>query len=112
MISEGFEVVDNPFKRKLTKEELLDLLSPDVIGLIAGLEPLDREVLQKSNLKVISRVGSGLSNIDLDSAEDLGISVCYTPYGPTTAVAELVLGNMISLVRMIPLMDRDMHIKK
>ncbi|MBT7929496.1 hydroxyacid dehydrogenase, partial [Candidatus Peregrinibacteria bacterium] len=112
LISEGFEVVDNPFKRKLTKEELLDLLSPDVIGLIAGLEPLDREVLQKSNLKVISRVGSGLSNIDLDSAEDLGISVCYTPYGPTTAVAELVLGNMISLVRMIPLMDRDMHIKK
>jgi|TARA_B100000315_G_C14559851_1_gene579970 D-3-phosphoglycerate dehydrogenase len=112
LISEGYEVIDNPFKRKLTRKELLDLLSPDVIGLIAGLETLDREILKQSNLKVISRVGSGLSNIDIDAAGDLGISVCYTPYGPTTAVAELVLGAMISLIRMIPLMDHDMHIKK
>lgn len=109
LISSGYEVIDNPFKRKLTKEELLNLLSPDVVGLIAGLEPLDREVLQKSNLKVISRVGSGLSNIDLNAAKELGIKVCYTPYGPTTSVAELTLGAILSLIRMAPQMDRDLH---
>lgn len=109
LISEGYGVIDNPFKRKLTREELLDLLSPEVIGLIAGLEPLDREVLQKSNLKVISRVGSGLSNIDLNAAKDLGIKVCYTPYGPTTAVAELTIGALLNLLRMISQMDRDLH---
>jgi D-3-phosphoglycerate dehydrogenase / 2-oxoglutarate reductase len=112
LISEGYEVIDNPFKRKLTREELLDLLSPDVIGLIAGLESLDREVLQQSNLEVISRVGTGLSNIDLDAVEDLGIKVCYTPYGPTTAVAELTIGALLSLIRMIPQMDRDLHLGK
>jgi len=109
LISSGYEVIDNPFKRKLTKEELLNLLSPDVVGLIAGLEPLDREVLQKSNLKVISRVGSGLSNIDMKVAKELGIKVCYTPYGPTTSVAELTLGAMLSMIRMVPQMDRDLH---
>lgn len=107
--SAGYEVVDNPFKRKLTKKELLELLTPDVIGTIAGLEPLDREVMQKSNLKVISRVGSGLSNVDLPAAKELGIEVCSTPNGPTSAVAELTLGAMLSALRMIPKMDNDLH---
>jgi D-3-phosphoglycerate dehydrogenase len=109
LIKTGFEVIDNPFKRKLTKKELLDLLSSEVIGLIAGLEPLDREVLQKSNLKVISRVGSGLSNIDLNAARDFGIKVCSTPFGPTAAVAELTIGALLNLLRMIREMDRDLH---
>ena len=34
LISAGFEVVENPYKRKLTEEELLKLL-PGVEGLIA-----------------------------------------------------------------------------
>ena len=109
LISKGFKVIDNPFKRKLTRSELLNLLSVDVIGLIAGLEPLDREVLRKSNLRVISRVGSGLSNVDLETAKELGIKVCYTPYGPTRAVAELTIGAMLSMIRMMPEMDRDLR---
>ena len=103
------KVVDNPFKRKLTKVELLDLLSDGITGIIAGLEPLDREVLEKSNLKVISRCGSGLSNVDLESANEFGIKVCSTPDGPTSAVAELTLGAMFNLIRMISQMNMDLH---
>jgi len=109
LIEVGCEVIDNPFKRKLAKEELTKLLEGGVTGLIAGLEPLDREVLQKSRLKVISRCGSGLSNVDLAAASELGIEVCTTPSGPTAAVAELTLGAMLSLLRMVPQMDRDLH---
>ncbi|MFQ6757703.1 MAG: hydroxyacid dehydrogenase [Deltaproteobacteria bacterium] len=105
----GYEVVDNPFKRKLTKQELFDLLTPDVIGIIAGLEPLDREVLSRSKLKVVSRVGSGISNVDLEAAEELGIIVRSTPYGPTEAAAELTLGALLSLLRKIPRMDQALH---
>lgn len=105
----GYEIVDNPFKRKLTKAEILGLLTPDVVGIIAGLEPLDREVLERSKLKVISRVGSGISNVDLQAARDLGIAVRSTPNGPTTAVAELTLGALLGLLRMIPLMDQALH---
>lgn len=105
----GWTIIENPYKRKLTKSELLDLLTEDVVGIIAGIEPLDREVIQTSNLKVISRCGSGMTNVDIKSAEEFGIKVCSTPYGPTEAVAELTLGALLSLLRMIPLMDRDLH---
>lgn len=109
LLKNGCEVIDNPFKRKLTKQELLNLLTDDVTALIAGLEPLDREVLQKTNLRVISRVGSGMSNVDLEAAKELGIKVRYTPYGPTAAVAELTLGVLLSMLRMVPQMDRALH---
>ena len=109
LLENGFEVTVNPFKRKLTKEELLNLLTDDTLGLIAGLEPLDRDVLESSTLRVISRVGTGLTNIDLKVAEKLGIKVCYTPSGPTTAVAELTIGTMLTLIRMVSQMDRDLH---
>ncbi|MFA5181677.1 MAG: phosphoglycerate dehydrogenase [Syntrophales bacterium] len=105
----GYAVVDNPFRRKLSKEELLDLLGDDVIGIIAGLETLDREVMEKSRIRAISRVGAGLSNVDLGAARDLGIPVFNTPDAPTHAVAELTIGAMLSLLRMIPRMDRALH---
>lgn len=109
LIAAGYQVIDNPYKRKLTKNELFELLKFDVIGLVAGLEPLDREVLQRSQLRVVSRVGSGISNVDLTAALDLGIKVCSTPDGPVEAVAELTLGALLGLLRMIPLMDQALH---
>ena len=105
----GLEVIDNPFKRRLTRAELLDLLTPDVVGLIAGLEPLDRQVMSNSSLKVISRCGSGMSNVDLTAASDLGIAVRSTPTAPVTAVAELVVGAILNLLRSVPSMDRSLH---
>lgn len=105
----GCQVIMNPYKRRLNKDELIQLLSSGAAGIIAGLEPLDREVLQKSNLKVISRCGSGLSNVDLEAAKELGIKVCFTPYGPTAAVAELTVGIMISLIRQVFQMNNDLH---
>ncbi len=111
LISAGFELIDNPFRRKLSKDELIALL-PGVTGLIAGLETLDREVMEKSQLKVISRCGAGMSNVDIKAAQDLGIVVKSTPNAPSTAVAELTLGCLLSLLRQVTQMDSDMHKKK
>lgn len=105
----GCQVINNPFKRKIKKEELLELLSKNVTGLIAGLETLDKSVLMNSNLKVISRCGAGMSNVDLEAARDLGIHVYNTPLGPTRAVAELTIGCLLSLIRKVPQMDRALH---
>jgi len=109
LIDAGYKVVDNPYKRKLSKAELADLLAGGIVGLVAGLEPLDREVLAKSTLKVISRCGAGLSNVDMATARELGIEVYSTPQAPSAAVAELTLGAMLCLLRMVPQMDRDLH---
>lgn len=108
----GFETIDNPYKRKLTKEEVIKLLSKDVAGLIAGLEPLSREVLSKARLKVISRCGSGTSNIDLEAAREIGIKVYSTPRCPVTAVSELTVGALLNLLRRIPLMNSHLHAGK
>lgn len=105
----GCEIMLNPHKRRLSKPETIELLAGGVTGLIAGLEPLDREVLEKATVKVISRCGSGLSNVDMKAAQDLKIAVCSTPNAPSRSVAELTIGALLSLLRMIPSMDRDLH---
>lgn len=111
LLDSGFEVFENPFKRKLLKEELVELLK-GVTGVIAGLEQYDREVMAQSQLKVISRCGSGTSNVDLNAAEELGITVCRTPLGPAQAVAELTVGCLLALLRQVPQMDRALHNKE
>ena len=104
----GLEIIKNQYGRKLLKKELEALL-PGIEMLIAGLEELDRSVLEKSNLKVISRCGAGLSNIDLEAARALGIAVFNTPDAPTEAVAEMTVGAMLSLRRPIPRMNAAVH---
>ena len=108
LASNGLTVVPNPFGRKLTKAELLELL-PGMTGLIAGLEVLDREVLAQSDLKVISRCGAGMSNVDVEAAKERGVHVYSTPFGPTRAVAELTVGCLLALMRQAPVMDRAMR---
>lgn len=111
LLVNDFEIIKNPYGRKLTADELIKLL-PGVYGMIAGLETLDRKVLKSSGLKVISRCGAGITNVDLEAAKELGIKVFSTPDAPTQAVAELTLGAMLSLIRNISGMNLDLHNKK
>ena len=104
----GFDVLPNPFGRRLSTQELIELL-PGIIGLVAGLEPLDRTVLERSELRAISRCGVGMSNVDLDTARRLGIAVRNTPDAPTTAVAELTAAAMLALLRRVVPMSADLH---
>ncbi len=95
--------------RKLTAEEIASLLG-DVDGLVAGTEPLTREVLLRApRLKVISRCGTGLDNVDLAAAEELGIQVRNTPDAHVDAVAELTLAAMLSALRKLPEADRSIR---
>lgn len=99
LIQAGLEPVKNPYGRKLTEDEAIDLLTDDVIGMIAGVEPLTARVLQSATaLKVISRCGTGMDSVDLDAAAQLGIPVYNTPEAPAQAVAELTLGDRKSVV--------------
>ncbi|MFC2156815.1 phosphoglycerate dehydrogenase [Acidobacteriota bacterium] len=105
----GLLVTRNPFGRKLTKEEVIDLGS-DMNGILAGTESLDADVLDRlPYLEVISRCGVGLDNVDLKVADKKGIIVLNTPDGPTQAVAELTVGLIFDLLRGISRMNRQMH---
>ena len=108
----GFEVILNSFNRKLKSDELVGF-ARDAIGLIAGTELISEETLSLlPSLKVISRCGTALSNIDMEAAKRLGIKVYNTPDAPTRAVAELTVGLVLDLLRKITLMDREIRCHK
>ncbi|MAD12972.1 MAG: hydroxyacid dehydrogenase [Flavobacteriaceae bacterium] len=98
----GFEIINNPFGRKLTEDEVIEL-AEGCVGIVAGVEPLTSKVIDcLPVLKCISRVGVGMDSVDLVYAEKNNIKVVNTPNGPTRAVAELTLGLALSLLRKIP----------
>ena len=111
--SAGLEIVPNPYRRRLNEQEIIQQLS-GVDGLLAGLEPLNRRVLEtaRTKLKVIARVGIGMSNVDLAAAREFGIRVSNTPDGPTEAVAEMTVAALLYLARELEPMNREFHAGK
>ena len=107
---QGFEIIQNPFGRKLTEDEVIEL-AQGCVGIVAGVEPLTKKVMDAlSNLKCISRVGVGMDSVDLEYAKKKGIIVVNTPDGPTRSVAEMTIALIFSLLRKIP--QADANIKK
>ena len=99
----------NPFGRRVDPRELVDLLR-DKSVLIAGTEPITAGTLAAApGLGLIARVGIGLDSVDLAAASRLGIQVTYTPDGPSAAVSELTIGQMLSLLRGITAADRQLR---
>lgn len=110
LTGKGCEVIFNPFQKRITKEEAIQLYKKDVDGVIAGTEIIDKEVLKNAKrLKVISRCGAGVDNIDIALAKKNDIKVFNTPDAPTNAVAELTVGLILSLLRKIPFADSEIR---
>jgi D-3-phosphoglycerate dehydrogenase len=105
----GIEYLINPLNRKLTQDELSEMVS-DFDVMIAGTEQITRKVMdQAENLRMISRVGVGLDSVDLLAAEERGITVSYTPDAPAAAVSELTVGMMLTLLRSVHVSNSQMH---
>lgn len=111
----GVTVVPNPHGRRLTEPEITAYLVGERIdGLLAGLEPLNRRVLEaaRGRLKAVARVGIGVTNVDVDACREFGIGFSFTPGGPTEAVAEMTLAALLSLARNLEPMNRAMHARE
>lgn len=110
LIEKGMQVVTNPYRRKLTEDEVIELLAADTTGLIAGIEPLTARVFSSArNLKVVSRCGTGMDSVDLEAAKRHDITVFNTPEAPAQAVAELTLGLILAALRRICQIDRSLR---
>lgn len=97
----GIEYVLNPLGRRPAEDELCEMIRGFDL-LIAGTEPItERAMACAPDLRIISRVGIGLDNVDLVAARQRGVAVAYTPDAPAPAVAELTIGLMLSLLRSI-----------
>ena len=111
--NKGYHFLVNPYQKRLTEDQVDELLTDDVVGMVAGLEPLTRRVLENAKgLKVIARCGIGMDNVNLIAAKEMGISVFNTPDAPTRAVAELTLAHILSLCRRITESDANLRNSK
>jgi D-3-phosphoglycerate dehydrogenase len=101
----GFEVVMPPAGKMPTVSDLKQLL-PGCVGWLAGVEPITDDVLAAAiDLRVISRNGTGVDAIDLESARRRGVEICRADGANARGVAELAIGMVLSLARSLPFSD-------
>ena len=98
----GFEVVLAPAGRQPTEDELVELVT-GCAGWLAGVEPITARVLAAAaDLRVISRNGAGIDNVDLDAAAAGGVEVVRAAGANARGVAELAITLMLSALRGVP----------
>lgn len=89
------------FRSSPSEEQLLAHIG-DADALISGTEPVTERVLAAApNLKVISKHGVGIDNIDLEAARRRGIPVAVARSAINDSVADLTLALILSLARQV-----------
>lgn len=101
----GIQVELPPVTQHVSRADLERLL-PTCDGIIAGDERLDGALLATApRLRVISRWGVGMDNVDLEAARALGIEVRNTPAVFAEEVADVAIGYAIMLARGLHVID-------
>ena len=103
----GLKVTYEP---EITPEQLGEKIGVYEIIVVRSRTKLSRELITKADkCEIIARVGVGLDNIDQEAAKEKNIRVINAVEGAITAVAELVIGLMLSMAREIPRADREIR---
>jgi len=103
----GFE--DIQILKTSIEEAPAEVFDADVLGIRSRSE-LTAEVLKKfKNLSSVGCFCIGTNQVDLEAAKLLGIPVFNAPFSNTRSVAELVIGEIISLYRKLHIVNVEMH---
>jgi len=87
---------DNTLK---AKADIIAFLQ-DVDGAIVGREEIDDEILSACpQLKILSRYGVGLDNMDTEAMQRRGVALGWSGGTNSNSVAEITLSLMLSLIR-------------
>ena len=104
LVDNGLKVSYEP---EITPEQILEKISGFNIIIVRSRTTITKEMIEKAdNCKIIARVGVGLDNVDQEAAKAKDIRVINAVEGAMNAVAELVLGFMLSLARQTARGDR------
>jgi len=107
-------LVDNglnvSYKPDITPEQIKETIGQYEIVIVRSRTKLTKELIEKADkCKIIARVGVGLDNVDQETAKLKNIRVINAVEGAMNAVAELVLGLMLSLARQTARGDREIR---
>ena len=95
------------YEPKISPQEIVEKISNFNIVIVRSRTTITKEMIDKADkCKIIARVGVGLDNVDQEAAKAKNIRVINAVEGAMNAVAELVLGLMLSLARQTARGDR------
>ncbi len=103
----GLQITYEP---EITPEEILGKIENFEVVIVRSRTKITKDMIEKATkCQIIARVGVGLDNIDQTAAKEKNIRVINAVEGAMNAVAELVIGLMLSLAREIPRADREVR---
>ena len=101
----GIEIVRNPVNGIMKVQELISAAA-GCDGIIIGVDPLTREVLETvPALRAVAKYGVGVDNIDLDYCKEHQIKVSRTVGANSAAVADYAFSLMLALARRVVEID-------
>lgn len=111
-LMEKYDVTFPPEGREtFTYDEVYQML-PEYDALQSMFNfPVSRELLQRGlpRLRIVSNYAVGYDNIDIESANELGITVTNTPEPVIESTADMAYGLMLSVARRIADSDRRLR---
>lgn len=103
---------NNRYEVKLASdisEANLILEAEDCDAILVRMAVITENIMRAGNkLKVISKFGVGVDNIDIETASKLGIQVTNSPESNKNTVAEYTLGLILALSKHFFLYDREL----
>lgn len=103
-LKENFNVVINRSEERWDKEMLIENTKDADAVLCMFYDKFDADVISKcSKLKIIATYSVGFNNIDVTYAKSKGIYVSNTPDVLSNATADLAMGLLLSVARLIPI---------
>lgn len=106
LLERGYEIKISPD----ISEQMLIQEAQDCDGILVRMAELtDKVISSGTKLKVISKFGVGVENINIASATKHGIQVTNSPKSNQNTVAEFTLGLMLSLAKRFKLYDKEIR---
>jgi len=103
----GLQITYEP---EITPKQIEEKIGNFEVVIVRSRTKITKNIIEKATkCKIIARVGVGLDNIDQTAAKEKNIRVINAVEGAMNAVAELVIGLMLSLAREIPRADREVR---
>ena len=103
----GLQITYEP---EITPEQIQNKIENFEVVIVRSRTKITKDMIDKATkCQIIARVGVGLDNIDQAAAKEKNIRVINAVEGAMNAVAELVIGLMLSLAREIPRADREVR---
>lgn len=95
----GCEFIELTREQASDRDTLYEVIS-DIDAWIVGYTEIDEALFDRApDLEIIAKHGTGVDNIDLDTAEERGVVVANAPGANANGVAELVLLHMLNYYR-------------